>query len=184
MKRKFLITILLLSVFFTHSAQALFLFNPYVGKSYGEFEHGTDTGDIETSHYGMHLAFQDKRFTIGLDLSYMVNSFDRDFLSANQTYYKSYDYGVLIGFATDGMRLWGVLSLNSMEFEKNRNGFYFGEAYRFGIGFKVAGDVFLNIEKVRNIYTEKESGNGETTTIGTFIKTDSIMISISVPSYF
>lgn len=183
MIKKFLV-IFFLSISISQSAYALFLFNPYIGKSLGDYEESVNTGDLETTHFGMHLAWQDGFFTLGLDVSYMINEFETPFLGYNDDELKSWDYGLLIGMGTEKFRIWTSISLNSLEMENDIDGFYFGSGFRAGLGIKVAGDVFLNIEFVKNIYDESEVADGLTNDIQNNIKTESTMLSISVPTYF
>lgn len=161
----------------------MFLFNPYIGKSSGNFEYGENKGDYSAFHGGVHAAYQNTIYTLGADLSYNEYNFARNYLNRNQKYYKGWDWGLLAGISTQGMRLWAVANLNSIRMPQGDNGYYFGNTYKFGVGLKVAGDVFINLEYLKNTFTESEINNGVTTKLNTNIKLEAIMVSISVPTY-
>lgn len=175
--------IFLIVLFISMSSHASFLFNPYVGKSSGDFKVGSSEGGLSSSHAGFHAAYQDTIFTLGFDFSYNVHNFAKNFLNANQKYYKGWEWGVLAGISTVGFRIWIASNLSSMRMSAGNNGLYFGHSYKVGLGVRVVGDVFLNIESISNTFDENEIGNGPTNSLNTDIEMNSIMVSISVPTY-
>lgn len=179
MRKILLFTCFLISL----NSHALFLFNPYVGKSSGDFKVGSSEGGLSTTHAGFHAAYQGAIYTLGFDFSYNVHNFAKNFQSANQKYYKGWEWGLLAGISTVGFRFWVASNLSSMRMHARSNGFYFGNNFKVGLGVRVAGDVFLNIESLSNTFDENEIGNGPTNSLTTDIEMNSVMISISVPTY-
>lgn len=176
----------LISLFFiliSMKSYALFLFNPYVGKSSGDFNYADNKGGYTALHGGAHMAYQNEIYTLGIDMSYNQYDFAKNYLNRNQKHYKGWDWGLLAGIATQGMRIWAVANLNSIRMPQGDNGYYFGNTYKFGIGFRVAGDIFLNLEYLKNTFNESEVNNGVTTDLANNIKLEATMISISVPTY-
>jgi hypothetical protein len=177
--------VLLLLVFFSIKAHALFLLNPYLGSGPGEFTVGSSNkGATSSTNAGAHLAYQEGIYTLGLDVSYTKYNFAKNFLNARQKYYNGYDWGLIAGVASQGFRVWAVADLSSMRMSTGSDGFYFGRTYKFGFGIKVVGDVFVNIESIKTTFNENEINNETTNKLSSNIKINTILISVSIPSYF
>lgn len=179
-----ILKIIFVIIFCIPLAQASFLFSPYGGIQNLEFNENNRTGDVKGQRVGAHLGWQYFYFTIGLDVNYQFNEIDKGFRGSSSENYKGYAFGPFIGIGTNGVRMWVGARLTSLEMENSIDGYYFGEAYFLGMGFRVLNPLFLNIEYIKNTYDEQEIDDGETTSLSNSIKFDGLFVSVSLPFYF
>ena len=170
---------------FTQSATANFLFSPSYSDINARFNRGTtEGGDLNGKAFGAHLLYHEEIWNIGMMGNYYRYDFPQTFLSANQTRYKGWDFGPMVGVTFNRLRLWYGYLITSMEMESTVSGYYFGKGHRMGIGFRIVENVFITLESYKNTLDEKEIDDAATQAINPHIAMEGTLLGLTLPFIF
>lgn len=165
-------------------ARTEFLFSPSYSNINGSYTRGAaDEGQLNGKSIGAHLLGHMDIWNIGMMGNYYRYDYPQSFLSANQTRYKGWDFGPMVGMSFNKVRIWYSYLFTSMEMESTVKGYYFGKGYRYGIGIKIVDHVFLTLEQYSNKFNEKEVDNGATQAIDPHIQMDATLLGITFPFF-
>jgi len=144
----------------------------------------TQDGDLNGNALGAHLLYHEQIWNIGMMGNYYRYEFPVTFLSANQSQYKGWDFGPMVGVTFNRFRFWYSYLITSMEMESTVNGYYFGKGSRIGIGIRIVKNVFITLESYKNNLDEKEINDASTQAIDPNIAMEGTMLGITLPFIF
>jgi hypothetical protein len=180
-KLKFFFVFFILS----KNVSANFLFSPSYSNLNARFNRDTtEAGDLNGQSFGAHLLYHKNIWNIGMTGNYYRYDFPQTFLNANQTQYKGWDFGPMVGLSFNRFRFWYSYLITSMEMESSVKGYYFGKGHRVGVGVRVVKNVFITLEGYKNTLDEKEIDNNATQALNPAIAMQGTLVGVTFPFIF
>jgi hypothetical protein len=167
------------------NAQALFLFEPYLGYGNGSFKNITeDTGSFKSLSAGSRLAYVDPLFMIGVDVRAMKQNYEANYVDVNNDDYLAMDINWLLGFHFGTLRLWYSFGTSGIQMEDGQDGFYYGNNDKWGLSYRFSRNVYINLEVIRQTYDEYEISNKSTEDLSSDLENRTFLLSLSFPFIF
>jgi hypothetical protein len=177
--------VLFFFIFCSQSASASFLFSPSYSDINARFNRGSsEGGDLNGKAFGAHFLYHEEIWNIGMMGNYYRYDYPQTFLSGNQTRYKGWDFGPMVGVTFNRLRLWYSYLITSMEMENTVSGYYFGKGHRVGIGLRIVENVFITLESYKNTLDEKEINDAATQSLDPQIAMEGTLLGITLPFIF
>ena len=185
---KLLLTFFLISMsFYSNSAKASLLAEPYLGYSFGSSDHQGTEYDYNTTQIGARVGYQMLGLMAGIDYSMAMGSYDMDtkVKSSNTEGTLKADsksqFGLFVGYELPILlRAWGTYFVNTSFEDTGANTKYSGEGFALGAGFTALPLLSLNLEYRNYSYDEQET-IGQKSAVSPAWGFSEILFSVSLP---
>ena len=180
-KNFYLLTTIILSIFFSQIAHASFLVEPHLSSITAKFTRGDKEGDVSGEVSGLRLGYSDTNFMIGLNFEKGHYTYDSNLTDNAYSHFSGGGVGTFIGFHFfERVRIWSGYLNSALESNTNSSQRFFGQQVEIGVGYRVWQNILINYSYFNNYFTQEESDiTGKTGSIDEVIRVVGSNISVS-----